>query len=362
MVLPKFLRKRSAKITLIVVLGLVVLRMVLPYIVLHFANKRLANMDGYYGHIKDIDIALYRGGYVIDSLFINKVDKKTGRQAQFISAHLIDLSVEWKAIFKGKIVGELVFEKPVLRFTKDRVDLDEVAKDTSDFRDLLKDFMPLNINRTEIRDGALRYVDFTDKPHIDLWFNDLDVLVLNLRNAYKSTETLPASIEATGMLYGGKLRYSMKLNPLSKSPVFDLNAQIEKTDLVAFNELFMAYGGFDVNKGNFSVYAEAATKDKQFIGYVKPLITDLDVVDWHGQDRHDGFLQKIWESIVGGTGEIFKNHRKDQFGTRVNFSGSLEKPKADLLQSVLVILQNAFIQALKPDIEDKINIDRFKKS
>ncbi|HZG24137.1 MAG TPA: hypothetical protein VEZ17_06125, partial [Chitinophagaceae bacterium] len=58
---------RGKKITIILVIValLVVFRLLLPVIVLHFANKSLANVKGYYGHIEDIDMSLYRGAYQV---------------------------------------------------------------------------------------------------------------------------------------------------------------------------------------------------------------------------------------------------------------------------------------------------------
>ena len=49
--------KRWLKILLGVLIVLVAFRLALPYIVLRYANKTLAEMDGYYGHVEDIDIA-----------------------------------------------------------------------------------------------------------------------------------------------------------------------------------------------------------------------------------------------------------------------------------------------------------------
>src|SRR5690349_4962440 len=101
--------KRGMKIFLVIVGVLVIARLILPYVVLHYTNKTLASMDGYYGHIDDIDIALIRGAYRIDSIYINKHDSATQKQTPFFSARAIDLSVEWKALFHGSIVGELIF-------------------------------------------------------------------------------------------------------------------------------------------------------------------------------------------------------------------------------------------------------------
>ena len=60
--------KKPLKITLIVIAALICVRLILPYVILHYANKNLASIPGYYGHIEDIDLALIRGAYRIDSI------------------------------------------------------------------------------------------------------------------------------------------------------------------------------------------------------------------------------------------------------------------------------------------------------
>src|SRR5687768_2717590 len=113
-------KKRRLRIFLAIVVLLVIIRLILPYVVLHFANKSLAEMKGYYGHIDDIDLHIYRGAYKIKKIYINEVDSVSKKQTEFFDADEIDLSVEWKALFKGSIVGELEVHKPTVRFTKDR--------------------------------------------------------------------------------------------------------------------------------------------------------------------------------------------------------------------------------------------------
>src|SRR5688572_6382480 len=126
-------KQRSLVVVLSVVAVVVVIRLVLPYVVLHYANKSLAEMKGYYGHIRDIDLAIIRGAYRIDSIYINKLDSTTDKQTQFFGSKAIDLSIEWKALFHGSIVGELVFDEPSLRFTKDKAEPAEVRKDSAQF-------------------------------------------------------------------------------------------------------------------------------------------------------------------------------------------------------------------------------------
>ena len=57
--------KKKWKIIIAVVLVLVVIRLILPSLVKRYVNKTLDDLDGYSGHVEDLDLNLYRGAYVI---------------------------------------------------------------------------------------------------------------------------------------------------------------------------------------------------------------------------------------------------------------------------------------------------------
>lgn len=349
--------KRSRKIGLtiaIVLAVLVAIRLALPYVILHFANRSLANMDGYYGHIRDIDLAIIRGAYKIDSVYLNKVDSTTGKQTPFFAASLVDLSVEWKALFHGSIVGEVVFQDPMIRFTKDKVEPKDVRKDSAQFDKVADDFMPLSINRMEVRNGNIQYIDQHTKPRVDIQMTDVYFTATNLRNSYDSSALLPSTVKARGSIYDGTFNLSMKLNPLTEKPTFDLNAEVKNTNLVKLNDFFQAYAKVDVNKGTFGLYTEIASKQGKFEGYVKPLLKDLDVLG--KEDRDDNALRKLWEAIAGGVAEVFENQPKDQVATKIPFRGNVENPKANIWYALSEVLQNAFIQAIQPSLDNEINI------
>lgn len=346
--------KKSIKIALSIVIVLIVIRLILPYAVLHYANKTLAEMKGYYGHIDDIDLALIRGAYRIDSIFINKQDTASEKQTKFFSASAIDLSVEWRALFHGSIVGELIFEKPNLRFTKDKVEPKDVRNDSTDFRKLLDDFMPLQVNRFEIVDGTIKYVDETSKPKVDIMMTHMHAVALNLKNSYDSAKLLPAKVIARADVYEGEFTFNMNINPLAEKPTFDMNAELKNTNLVLLNDFFKAYAKVDVNKGTFGLYTEVASKQAKFTGYVKPIIKDLDILG--KEDRDDNIFRKLWEGIAGGAGQVFKNQSKDQVATKIPFEGRLDNPETDLWITLVNILQNAFIHAIQPSIDNEINI------
>lgn len=356
----KLTRKQKSLIIICsVVAFVVVVRLILPYVVLHYANKTLAEMKGYYGHIRDIDLAIIRGAYKIDSIYINKLDSVSNKQTPFFGAKEVDLSVEWKALFHGSIVGELVFEEPSLRFTKDKAEPAEVRKDSAQFDQVLDDFMPLQVNRVEINRGRIQYIDENSSPKVDISLTEANILALNLRNSYDSAALLPARVTASANVYEGDLTFNMKLNPLAEDPTFDMNAEVKNTNLVLLNDFFQAYAKVDVNKGRFGLYTEVAAKEGKFTGYVKPLIKELDVLG--KEDRDDNIFRKLWEGLAGTAGEIFENQPRDQVATKVPFKGDLKNPDTNVWYAVSRVLQNAFIQAIQPSIDNEINIASIEK-
>ena len=61
-------RKKATYIVVVIILLLVIVRLLLPTIVKRYVNNTLQEIPGYWGHVEDIDINLYRGAYVIHQL------------------------------------------------------------------------------------------------------------------------------------------------------------------------------------------------------------------------------------------------------------------------------------------------------
>ena len=70
----RHLKKKRLWLPITIIVLLIVARLLLPYFVKNYVNKTLANIPGYYGQVEDIDIALWRGAYVIHGLYLNKLD------------------------------------------------------------------------------------------------------------------------------------------------------------------------------------------------------------------------------------------------------------------------------------------------
>jgi hypothetical protein len=338
-----------------IIVLLVVIRLILPYAVLLYSNRTLAKMNGYYGHVDDIDISLYRGAYVINSIYINKLDTVSKKQTEFFKSPVIDLSIEWGALIHGRIVGKIIFDSPTLIFTKNKVEFNDVKKDTASFQKLLDNFMPLKVNSFEINNGEIHYTDKSSKHNLDIALKHAHILALNLSNVVNKEVELPSSVTGEASAYEGKLNFDMKLNALASSAMFDLNVEMKNANLALLNNFFRTYGNFDVNKGTISLYMEMAAKEGKFIGYVKPIIKNLEVVG--AKDSNHAFFHKVFESAIGFAGVVFKNQRKDQIATKIHLEGDFNNPKIYTRDAIWEIIKNAFIQAIIPSLDNDIDIN-----
>jgi hypothetical protein len=350
-------KRRKLRIFIITLGILVVIRICLPYIILHYVNEKLAKLDGYYGHVDDIDLAIYRGAYVIKDIYLHKVDKDKKDTTEFFESPRIDLSVEWHSIFDGKVVGEVEFEQPVIQYTMDKTigKEAETEKDTTDLVQLVKDMMPIRINRLAVVNGQIHYVDKSKQPLVDVPLTEVNAEAKNLTNESDPATLLPATVEFKSKLYDGSFSINVKLDPLNKIPTFDINATLTQTNMVALNPFFQAYANFDLKAGNMSMYTEFAAKDNKFAGYIKPLIKDLDIVQF--KDEEGNFMQIAWEAVVGSTAEVFQNQNKEQLATKVPIEGAFKKPDIGVINAVWSVIINAFVSALRPALDNTISIN-----
>jgi hypothetical protein len=351
-------KHRRRKVVLIVLGSLLViligLRIALPYILLRFVNKELQTIPGYTGHVDDIDVHLIRGAYTIKVI---RLDKSGGKiPVPFFAADALDLSVEWSALFHGRLVGKIAVQHPILNFAKGPTkETSQTEIPTKPWTKVIGDLMPLKLNRFEILDGEIHYRDFYSDPKLNIYATQIHIVAENLSNAKHQPEELPSTVEATCTgIYGGNATLHMKLNALSDVPTFEAKAELKDMDITKLNDFLSAYGKFTVRQGTIGIYTEAAAKDRKITGYTKPIIRDLRVVNWQEDKAHP--LKLAWEALIGAVNWVVKNKGKDQLATRVEFSGDLKDPDINTWYIIGQMLRNGFIQALYPALENSVNI------
>lgn len=347
--------KRTTKLLIFFVVLLVVARLLLPYFVLRYVNKQLADMGDYTGHIDDVDIQLIRGAYQIDDLRIRKVNGKI--KEPFLYIPKTDLSVEWKSLFKGKLVSEVETYEPELNFAFSE---DEAANQTGaevDWTAYLKKLLPISINRFAVINGRVDLTSLITQPRADLSLQKLQAEIRNIRNVVDEGKKLPSPVVASGDVpgYGGTMNFSANMNLLKVVPDFDYNLRFSDIQLVKVNPLAREYANLDFERGTVSVYSEMAMLDGKLNGYLKPLTKDMKIFKLNEHENRS--VGRFFTELVAQAGTaILKNQKKDQVATRIPLNGTVDDIETAVWPTIFGVLRNAYIEAFKGEFDNNITL------
>jgi hypothetical protein len=208
--------------------------------------------------------------------------------------------------------------------------------------------MLVKVDRLQFRDGNFGLVNRDADHPYRVYVSGTELTVTNLSSGFREGA---AKAKLKGKFMGsGAARASATFREPSSGPNFDFDIAIEGASLPAMNDLLRSYGKLDVVKGTFSVYSEVKIKDQRIVGYVKPLIKDVDVYD-SKQDKKKPVLKKIYEKIVGGLSHVLENRPRDEVATVVDISGPIEDPNTSIWETVVRLVSNAFVKAILPGFD-----------
>lgn len=344
---------RKRYITLGVIVLLVGIRLSLPYFVTKYVNKTLSELDGYSGSIEDVDLHLYRGAYKICELRLDKTDNKI--KEPFLHIPTTDLSVQWKSIFKGAIVGEIEITDPTVTFGFGGSEAEQQNGTELDWVQLVTDLFPIDINRFAVVNGDVQLKNITASPDLNAKFSDFDVEILNIRNVEEKEDILPSTVTLTGTSsFGGTIGFNAKANLIKEFPDFNFDARAEGIDLTKFNAIIKDASGMTVEKGTLDLYTEMKAKDKNLDGYVKPLIHDIQIFFWKEKDRT--FWQGVKEAFTEVAQELVENRRNwdELTAAKIPIRGTVDSTATGTWSAVISLLTNAYIERFKGVIDGTI--------
>ncbi|HXT67190.1 MAG TPA: DUF748 domain-containing protein [Nitrospiraceae bacterium] len=209
----------------------------------------------------------------------------------------------------------------------------------------------IRIDHGEIKNSEFGFVNTAAKPPYRVF---LSRGVLQLDNISNHLIQGSGFIRLTGAFMGtGETVISGTFRPETKSPDFDLNIKIERTQMRAMNNLLRAYGNFDVTAGLFSLFSELKVKNDRLEGYVKPLFRDMKVYDTQ-QDKEKNLFRKLYEGLIGDVAKLLENSAREEVATRTDLSGTVEDPEASTWQTIVNLVRNAFFKEILPGFEKQI--------
>jgi hypothetical protein len=352
------MRTRSQIALGLVVLGVVLVgaRIAAPSIVERYVNRGLADMGEYRGRISEVDLFLWRGGYALRNLEIVKVaGANETRDTPFVAMPRMDLTMEWRALFRGEVVGEAVMFSPVLNLVQGESDGDTQLGAGVSWPQEIRDLFPIQLNVVEVQNGLVTFRAPGISTEESLTMRDLQLVLRNLTNVQGLEEAAFADVALTGRIMGNApFELKGQLDPNEELPTFDVDVSLEDAKLVDVNPWLREFLKVDAQNGAFSMYAELATAEGRFEGYVKPILENPEI--FSSNEEASGPFQKAWEAIVGLAAKVLENRQEEQVATRIPFSGELENPRAGILAAVVNLVRNAFVAAFAHSLEGSISL------
>ncbi|RJQ73331.1 MAG: DUF748 domain-containing protein [Desulfobacteraceae bacterium] len=209
----------------------------------------------------------------------------------------------------------------------------------------------LRIADLQVR-GEAGLINKATDPDYRVFLANIDLRMDNLSNHFSQG---PAELKLNGDFMGsGPTTIRGTFRPEDKGPDFDLNLKIEETQLTDMNDLFRAYGNFDIEAGTFTLFSELQVRNEAIDGYVKPFFKNLNVYD-RRQDAEKSLFRQMYEGLVEGVSDLLSRDPQDRVAARTDMSGKVENPRADTWQLVATLIQNAFFRAILPGFDQAIS-------
>lgn len=348
------MRHRTLWLTLLgIALVLLAARAALPAAVLHYVNRELERLGPYTGHIDDIDLELWRGGYRIEAIRIDKRDG--GVPVPFFAAERIELSLDWRALRHAGIAGRIVLVHPVWNLVDALQERDQQFGRGVDWRARLQRSYPFRFDSFSIEDGEMHLRNFSSEPPVDVYLTGMQASGRNLANVREHAESAFAEVEATADAMGdSRLDVSLRVDPWARRPTFDLDLTLEQVELVRLANLFDAYANVDPEAGTFALDLEIAASDGRLEGYAKPVLENAEFLDLeHGRENP---LKLAWEAIVASVAQMLGRGPENEIATRIPLGGRIEDPDADVWGAIGGLLRNAFAQAIERGADDTVEL------
>lgn len=382
MKLPRLLlqarRRWPLRAFLLVLMVLATIRALLPVLLRPYVTSVLTRGANLRCSIERVDLNLWRGAFELEGVRLEQV--LDGESLPFAEAQRLDLSLQWAGLWRGRLVCELELHHPCLWF-RDSFEA-QSGKETPEsappgegggdvpgsdgpeseawgWSERLDALFPFRIERLAMRDGELRFESSATDPQTDLYMTDVYLELLNLTNIRDrdSEDVLLAEAELAGRPLGtGEFECRMRFDPLARLPRFELDAALRKVPLTDLNDFLRAYGSVDAERGVLAVFAEFAVSDGEVDGYVKALLEDVQLLRFREIESPGDALEALWEGFVDLGAEVFENQPRDRLAARIPVRGKFSSSEADLMSAVGSVLRNAFVMALRPALDESIEL------
>jgi hypothetical protein len=309
------------------------------------------------GRLGSLEVALLRGQIILRKIYVAKLSE--GRKLVEVHCEEIFIHLRWRELLHRVLVGRVILHEPRVQIrgsTQKKRDKKEKVQ-TNVLLDVIREIQqltPFRLHTLKVMQGRVEYLSHETTPPFKLTLDRLSLSASNLTNIPDEKMTSVAHVSLEGRTTGnGQFWLRLVLPSLTDSLTFDLQAGLQRVNLVDLNDLLRAYAKFDVKRGVCSVYSEFTVENGHYRGRVEPQFQDLDVFAWQ-KEHSKGFLQICRQALIALLANLFKNRPRDELALNIGISGTFEEADVDVWAAVGSLLGNAFRRSFLPRLPDLV--------
>ena len=329
----------------------IAVRLALPFAMKSWLNERLASLGNYEGHVDEVGVSLWRGAYQLRGVQIRQLDSAVDEP--LFATPVMDVQILWSALMDGVIVARIRALGPKISFAAGHAGRAAQTGKGVNWPDLLKRLTPFRIDRFEVVEGQVHYLDRYSSPTVDVHLDEVEAVLTNLTNAGDKQDRRVADLQLQALAMAqSQLALNLQVDPFAARPDFTLRMKLLGLQMVRMREAMRAYTPFDPTAGKLDLVVEATGKNGGVQGYVKPLFTDLKLINWQRELKEErNPFGLVIDAVGSALNLVLQNQSKDQLATKVPFSGRLDAPDVDVPTTIANLLKNAFVGAFQPKFE-----------
>ncbi len=343
-------RTRITVETILLVLAIIcaVVWFCAPYWARDYINRGLSGLPDYTGRVERVRLHPWTASVDIYDFHI---DKKTGEiPVHFIYSPRWNVSLQWSEIFHGVERASVTIFDPRVNLVAGPSSGDSQIGISGVWINAIKALIPWRVNRVQILNGDVHFLDFHADPKVDLELNKLNVDAENISNSKKLKVPLPATIKITARpLLTGNFEMDMAINFDEKYATFSQDFRMEHVPAVGANSALQKYLKVRVKSGEIGLYSQLTGDKGVYHGYVKPF---FDHLEFEPKPTDQGNPGAIWSGVLNAVKGLFENDKK-VIATQTEISGRVDQPHIDVLGALAGVLWNAYIEALRPGFDPK---------
>jgi hypothetical protein len=279
----------------------------------------------------------------------------------FFRSDRVNLSVEWRSLFRGSIVSEASFLGPELNLVQGRNARESQLGKEENWNARLEELFPFRFNTIEVSDGTVRFLAPGINTRDAITAKHLNGSISNLTNVLETGKEAFADFRIDGeVLDGAPAKVAGSIDAFAAQPTFDVNLEVKKVQLPQVNPWLREFIKADAEAGKFELYMELAAADGKFKGYAKPILQDVDL--YRSGEEEQSALKRIWEGFLDFAANVLENKDADQVAARIPFTGTIKDPQTNLFATIASVMRNAFISAFARSLEGSITLRDVKKN